>query len=155
MRFPVLLSILCTFAITSQLPGAQQETDTKNSMTKNRVAPDDLGRKIGSAITWEDNYDAALAKSKETGKPIFWYVESVPGTFMDRKDVINNYMLAGPFSWPSIISLINRNCIPLKTIPNTVLANRFQLKVYKFVEPGFLIVKPNEEVAIIPPVSGG
>ena len=81
--------------VTAPLLGVQQFSDTLNSTKKNRVEPDNLGRKIGTAILWENNYDAALAKSKETGKPIFWYVQSVPGTFMDRKDVINNYMLAG------------------------------------------------------------
>ncbi len=135
--------------MVSQLHGVQETPETKNSTTKNRIQPDDLGRKIGSAIAWESNYDTALAKAKETGKPIFWYVQSLPGTFMDRKDVINDYMLAGPFSWPSIVALINRNCVPLKTIPNASLSNKFQLKVYRFVEPGFLIVRPDEEVTLL------
>ena len=149
LKLWVLLSVLCSFSVTAPLLGVQQVPDTLNSTTKNRVEPDNLGRKIGTAIQWENDYDAALAKSKETGKPIFWYVQSVPGTFMDRKDVINNYMLAGPYSWPAIVSLINRNCIPLKTIPNTALANKFQLRVYKFIEPGFLIVRPDEEVELL------
>ncbi len=149
MKLRLLLSTICTIAFASQLHGVQDTPDTKNSTTKNRIRPDDLGRKIGSAIAWESNYDTALAMSKKTGKPIFWYVQSVPGTFMDRKDVINDYMLAGPFSWPSIVALINRNCVPLRTIPNAALSNKFQLQVYKFVEPGFLLVRPDQEVTLL------
>ena len=67
---------------------------------------------------------------------------------MDRKEEIHRYMLAGPFSWPSIVTLINRNCIPLMALPDESRAKRFNLQVYKFVEPGFLIVKPDQEVEL-------
>ena len=115
---------------------------------KDRVKPDELSKKAGTAILWENKYADALAKSKESGKPIFWYVPSVPGTFMDRKVEVDRYMMAGPFSWPSIIKLINKNCIPLKAVPSKALSEQFKLKVYDFVEPGFLIVEPDEQVKL-------
>jgi len=125
------------------------EDSRENSTDKNRAVPNELAKKVGSAIHWENDYSAALAKAKQSGKPIFWYVPSIPGTFMDRKEEVDRYMLAGPFSWPTIINWVNQNCVPLRTSPNRTLQKQFELQVYKFVEPGFLIVRPNEEVTLL------
>ncbi len=144
-----LCSLACLIGVSADLQARQQESSGTNSTSKARAKPHELSKKAGSAIHWESNYDSALEKSKATGKPIFWYVPSVPGTFMDRKEEVNRYMLAGPFSWPSIIKLINHNCIPLKVAPKTVLAKQFNIHVFDFIEPGFLIVKSNEEVQLL------
>jgi len=133
---------------STDLRGVQAQPQGENSTTKDRVKPDELSKKAGTAIRWEKKYADALAKSKESGKPIFWYVPSVPGTFMDRKVEVDRYMMAGPFSWPSIIKLINQNCIPLKAVPSKALSEQFKLQVYDFVEPGFLIVQPDEQVKL-------
>jgi len=133
---------------STDLGGVQAQPQGENSTTKDRVKPDELSKKAGTAIRWEKKYADALAKSKESGKPIFWYVPSVPGTFMDRKVEVDRYMMAGPFSWPSIIKLINQNCIPLKAVPSKALSEQFKLQVYDFVEPGFLIVQPDEQVKL-------
>ena len=140
--------VVCFLAFTADSIAVQDKPDGENSTDKARVKPDELSKKAGSAILWERKYSDALAKSKETGKPIFWYVPSVPGTFMDRKVEVDRYMLAGPFSWPAIIKLINQNCIPLKSVPTKALSEQFKLKVYDFVEPGFLIVQPDEQVKL-------
>ena len=130
-------------------PESSSDDSRENSTDKNRAVPNELSKKVGSGIHWENDYPAALAKAKQSGKPIFWYVPSIPGTFMDRKEEVDRYMLAGPFSWPTIINLVNQNCVPLRTIPNRALQKQFELQVYKFVEPGFLIIQPTEEVTLI------
>ncbi len=118
----------------------------KNSTKKNRVKPGEQASKIGSAVNWETSFSDALAKSKETGKPIFWYVQTLGGSFMDRKTEIDRYMLAGPFSWPNIIKAINDNFVPVRAKPTRKEQKQFELLPYKFVEPGFLIVQTDESV---------
>ena len=140
--------LICVLAFAANALAVQDIPVGENSIEKARVKPDELSKKAGSAILWERKYADALAKSKETGKPIFWYVPSIPGTFTDRKVEIDRYMLAGPFSWPAIVKLINENCIPLKLVPTKALSEQFTLKVYDFVEPGFLIIQPDEKVKL-------
>ena len=144
-RLALLVLAVC---FPTNLEEVRSQSQGENSTTKDRVKPDELSKKAGTAIRWEKKYADALAKSKESGKPIFWYVPSVPGTFMDRKVEVDRYMMAGPFSWPSIIKLINQNCIPLKAVPTKALSEQFKLQVYDFVEPGFLIVQPDEQVKL-------
>jgi len=144
-----LLSVACLIGRATEVHARQEQSGGANTTAKARAKPHALSKMAGSAIQWESNYAAALEKSKATEKPIFWYVPSVPGTFMDRKEEVNRYMLAGPFSWPSVINLINQNCIPLKAAPKTDLAKQFKIRVYDFIEPGFLLVQPNEEVQLL------
>ena len=115
---------------------------TENSTKKDRVTPTPTSKMIGSAINWQPDFETAIAKSKLTGKPVFWYIPTLPNTFMDRKIELHRYMLAGPFSWPSIIKTLNENAICLKAVPNRQQQKQFELQKYKFVEPGFLILSP-------------
>ncbi|MFY7876919.1 MAG: hypothetical protein ACOVQM_15805, partial [Pirellula sp.] len=149
LRIPLVALVGLSLWVSSLSIAYSRQQAIENSTDKNRAVPNELASKVGSAIHWESDYSAALAKAKQSGKPIFWYVPSIPGTFMDRKEEVDRYMLAGPFSWPTIINLINQNCVPLRTIPNRSLQKQFELQVYKFVEPGFLIVQPTEEVTLL------
>ena len=111
-----------------------------NSTKKNRVKPNDASQKIGSAIDWQPDFETAIGEAKRTGRPVFWYVPTLPDTFMDRKIELHRYMLAGPFSWPSIIKSLNDNAICLKAVPTRRQQQQFDLQTYKFVEPGFVIL---------------
>ena len=117
-----------------------------NSMVKNRVQPGPQASRIGSAVQWQPDLETALAKSRETGKPVFWYVPTLRGSFMDRTSSIDQYMMAGPFSWPDIISVLNEHFIPVKARPNRKQQKQFELMPYVFVEPGFVILAPGGEV---------
>ena len=136
MRYVLLAATLLIF-LTSSLQG-----QVANSTKKIRVKPNSASRKIGSAVNWQPDFDTAVAQSKQTGKPLFWYVPTLPDTFMDRKVEIDRYMLAGPFSWPAIIEALNENAICLKTPPTKQQQRKFELQRYKFVEPGFVIFDP-------------
>ena len=105
-----------------------------------RAEPSPAAARIGSAVAWVADWDEAVKRSRESGKPIFWYVPTIPGTFMDRKVEVDRYMLAGPFSNPKIIARLNRDFIPTRGGPNESLAKQFDLLPYNFVEPGFLVV---------------
>ena len=117
----------------------------KNSTRKIRIQPSKQALRIGTAVQWQPDLKAAVAKSRETGKPIFWYVPTINGTFMDRKSEIDRYMLAGPFSWPDVIEDLNQRFIPVRQPPTRKQQSKYDLVPYKFIEPGFLIVKPDGE----------
>jgi len=129
----------------AQNESAQKETQQKNSTRKIRVTPNSATQNIGTAVNWQPDFDSAVAKSTETGKPIFWYVPTLNGTFMDRKPEIDRYMLAGPFSWPDIIGVINEHYVPVRNPPTKEQQAKFELLPFKFIEPGFLIIQsPNQ-----------
>lgn len=130
------------FLMSSSFGQAAQQ----NSRGKRRVEPNEIASKMGSAVKWEANFADAMAKSKETGKPIFWYVPTLRGTFMDRKMELHRYMLAGPFSWPDIISVINEHYIPVKRPPTPELQRHYELEPYEFVEPGFVVINSDGSV---------
>jgi len=144
-QFLLITSIVCmTLGMAFCTPSnAQDGTKPKNSTRKIRVKPNGQSARIGTAINWMEDFESAERKSKESGKPIFWYVPTLSGSFMDRKPEINRYMLAGPFSWPIIIETINKNYIPVRVKPSREHQKKYQLLPYKFVEPGFLILEPD------------
>lgn len=127
---------------------AQEQTrpTERNSTKKLRVQPSKIAARIGSAVNWRESLAAAQKESRETGRPIFWYVNTVPDTFTDRKIEIDRYMLAGPFSWPKIIELLNSDFIPVRQAPDAKLSQAFDLRPYDFVEPGFLVFDANNHV---------
>ena len=115
----------------------------QNSTEKIRVVPNAISSKIGTAIRWESTFEEATRKSQESGKPIFWYVPRLETTFMDRKNEVDRYMRAGPFSNPTIIAAVNEHYVPLIATPKETQAEAYDLKPFKFIEPGFLIVEGN------------
>lgn len=127
---------------------AQQLDFSKNSTRKIRVQPGPLAAKVGTAVRWREDLGNALEESRQTGKPVFWYVSTVRGTFMDRKDSIDRYMLAGPFSWPPIVNLLNDCFIPVRGIPAAGQQNQYDLKPYLFIEPGFVILDGAGELKV-------
>jgi len=145
-RAAILVLAVSLFSGTTvaQQP-ATPDAPQQNSTRKIRVVPDSLASKAGTAIQWETDYNVALEKSAMSGRPIFWYVPTLNGTFMDRLPVIDRYMLAGPFSWPAIVNLINTKFVPLRMVPKGALPEKFQLQTYEFVEPGFVIVSDQGE----------
>jgi hypothetical protein len=141
-----LLALL--WAVSSQSIWALQDQDQllkdrfqQNSTAKKRVSPQGLSEKAGTAIAWQSDLATAEALSLSTGKPIFWYVPTLQRTFMDRKDVIDQYLKSGPFSWPAIIRLINENYVPLLRVPDAESARKFELLPYRFIEPGFVVIQ--------------
>jgi hypothetical protein len=112
----------------------------QNSMRKVRVPPSPTAARAGSAVEWRQDLDAALAEAKAKQKPVFWYVPTVAGSPMDRKPEIDRYMLAGPFSWPSTIALLNQHFVPVKAIAKGELQTRLRMKRHQFLEPGWVLL---------------
>ena len=139
---PVLLSLTLGLITVSTLPAQQ-----KNSTKKIRIEPSQFSGQCGSQVLWRDDVASAVKESASSGKPIFWYVPTIEGSFMDRKPVIDQYMMAGPFAWPAIAAMLNQHFIPAKSPASRALKTRFpEIKTYAFVEPGFLILNPDGSV---------
>ena len=117
------------------LPKTAQSQDG-NSNEIIRVKPNELARKIGAAVDWQPDLKTAM----ELAKQVFWYVPTLPDTFMDRKIEVHRYMMAGPFSWPAIIESLNENAICVKSTPSLKQQKQYGLQRYKFVEPGFIVL---------------
>ncbi len=81
-----------------------------------------------------------MAESARSGKALFWYLPTLSGSRMDRKPEIDRYMMAGPFSWPGVIDVLNRHTIPLRHVPGKEEQARFKVAPGGFIEPGILIL---------------
>lgn len=112
----------------------------QNSMRKVRPAPGPAAARVGSAVQWRPDLAEAKAESARTGKPLFWYLPTVPGSPMDRKPEIDRYMLGGPFSWPETVALLNAHFVPVKAVPKSAEAKERGLVRASFIEPGYLIL---------------
>ncbi|MEM7456553.1 MAG: hypothetical protein AAF456_19565 [Planctomycetota bacterium] len=135
--------VLLTSVVLFLFCGAVVAQPDRNSTRKIRVKPDQLSSRAGMGVNWVDSVDEAMELAQETGRPVFWYVPTVRNTFMDRKPVIDLYMMAGPFSWEVTRSLLNENYICVRAAPDREEINRYNLRPYEFVEPGFLILNPD------------
>ena len=122
---------------------------SQNSTRKNRVKPNTLTAKAGSLIHWNGDLENAMGISKSSGKPVFWYVPTLRGTFMDRKVEIDRYMMTGFFSWPHIIKYLNANFICVKSEPTPQQQKQLNLSRYKFIEPGFLIIANGQVIQTV------
>lgn len=112
----------------------------QNSTKKLRAAPGELAARVGTAVPFRATVAEALAETKTSGKPVFWYVATVAGSPMDRKPEIDRYLRGGPFSWPSTIELLGAHFVCTAEVPRGELQKRFQLLRQKFLEPGFLVL---------------
>lgn len=118
-----------------------QPAFAQNSNKKIRKAPSEMAAKAGTAVPWRTDVATALAESKKTGKPVFWYVPSVSRSPMDRKPEIDRYMMGGPFSWPSTIELLTEHFVPVKQIGGKdELSKQLELARNKFIEPGYVVL---------------
>jgi len=115
----------------------------QNSTKKVRKAPGELASKAGTAVPWRDDVDAALAESRKTGRPVFWYVPEVRRSKMDRKPEIDRYMMGGPFSWPSTIALLQEHFVPVRAAAGGELAKQLEVVPGRFIEPGYVVLDAN------------
>lgn len=102
--------------------------------------------KCGTEIPWLDSLTEAQKQSKETGKPIAWWVTYVEGSPMDRKRVLEKYMLAGPFMMPGVVELLSHEFVPLRLVGNPEIHKEFGIRVTDFIEPGLVFLGPDLKV---------
>src|SRR5688572_23374650 len=99
--------------------------------------------KCGSEIPWLTSLNDAHQQSKATGKPIAWWVPRIEDSPMDRKLVLEKYMLSGPFMMPGVIEMVTKNFVPLRLAGTPGVHREFGLAVGDFIEPGFVFLGPD------------
>ncbi len=105
-----------------------------------RVAPSEHAAQAGQAVEWRESLTGALEESKSSGKPVFWYVTGTAGTFMDRQGEIDWLMMAGPFSWPVTVELINEHFIPVRGRAGKETGEKYGIVRIEFIEPGWIVL---------------
>lgn len=115
---------------------------------KVRTKPAPATRACGSAVSWRSGLDAALEEARARRRPVLWYVPTTAGSRMDRKTVIDLYMMAGPFSCPQTVCLLNRRFVPVKEPARGAVQERYGLRHPAFIEPGLLVLAPGGEVLL-------
>ena len=127
----ILLLVLALCTTSSSL--------AQNSNRKIRPTPSAVAARAGSAVDWHDDLEGAM---RAGGKPIFWYIPTIHRSPMDRKPEIDRYMLAGPFSWPRTISLLNEHFSVVRMSAGKEECARYGLEPLSFVEPGWIVIDP-------------
>ena len=112
----------------------------QNSTRKVRDKPSATAERAGTAIGWRTDVQEAIGIAKEQGKLVLWYVPTVKGSPMDRKPEIDRYLMAGPFSWPAIVDVLQQRFVPVKATANGELQRKYGLVRQKFIEPGWLLL---------------
>ncbi|MBI4565554.1 MAG: hypothetical protein HY716_12740 [Planctomycetes bacterium] len=105
-----------------------------------------LAEQCGTEIPWVTSLEEAQALSKESGKPIAWWVTTVAGTKMDRKLVIQKYMLSGPFMMPRVVDLLSSRFVPLRLAGKGAHRKEFGVAPFKFIEPGLVFLDADLKV---------
>jgi hypothetical protein len=148
-RSSILLALSCAAFLAAPL-------EAQRAAGRPRQGP--LTQRCGEAVPWRVDFDAALEEAKTLGRPIFWYVATTPDSPADRKDVLDAYMRAGMFSQPDVVSLLAERTVPLRLnapgrrrrrmdAPESrdarSIFEKYGVLPGKFVEPGFVLVKPD------------
>ena len=131
---PLFLTCAILFVYSGSTLWAQ------NSTEKIRKPPGDLALTVGAQVEWRTDLKTAISHAKKSKKPIFWYVPTLEGSFMDRQAEVDRYMMGGPFSWPTMVQLLNEDYIPLRLEADRKLRKKYDLEPIAFVEPGILIL---------------
>src|SRR5579864_6292949 len=102
-----------------------------------------LAAKCGSEIPWLESLTEAQKQSRSSGRPIAWWVTRIEGSPMDRKVVLEKYMLSGPFMMPGVVELMSRDFVPLRLAGNPAIHKEFGLSIGDFIEPGMVFLGPD------------
>ncbi len=101
--------------------------------------------RCGSEIPWAASLGEARERSRRTGRPIAWWVPTLQGSPMDRKLVIEKYLLAGPLMMPDVVALLSDRFVPLFQAGGREHREELGLAPLKFIEPGILFLTADLE----------
>jgi hypothetical protein len=99
-----------------------------------------LAAKCGTEIPWLTSMTEAVKKAKETKRPIAWWVPTVEGSPMDRKLVLEKYMLSGPFMMPGVVELLRERFVPLRLKGDPAFHKAYGIDLLEFIEPGLVFL---------------
>ncbi len=96
--------------------------------------------RCGTEIPWTLTLAEAQAQARRTGRPICWWIPTLEGSPMDRKRVVENYMLAGPWMMPRVIDLLRDRYVPLRLAGTREHRKAFGLDPLDVIEPALLFL---------------
>jgi hypothetical protein len=102
--------------------------------------------RCGTEIPWTTSLEDARRLARESGKPIAWWVTTLDGSPMDRKLVVEKYMLAGPFMMPAVIEHLSTRFVPLRMAGRRAHRASFGVAPLDFIEPGFVFLDADLKV---------
>lgn len=120
----------------------------QNSTAKKRGQPSELAASAGSWVPWRATLEEALAEAKREGKPVFWSIPTIRGSYMDRKVEIERYWLGGPMSWPRTIDMLESAYVPVHLPADRKLCEEYGIEPIEFIEPGYLVLNPDGSEAL-------
>jgi hypothetical protein len=109
---------------------------------ENRDKPAGRAAKCGSEIAWRTTAEEAAAEAKKSNRLILWYVPSVAGSPMDRKNVVDNYWMMGPWMMRDVVELVSRKFVALRMSAKGDLAKQCGVVKLDFIEPGIVFLTP-------------
>lgn len=92
--------------------------------------------------------DAAIAKAKESKKPVLWYVYKIVettkrGRQMIRAPVLDIAMRQIVWSDPDVERIVNASFTPLRMVCDQPLCERFGVRPLSFLEPAVIFIAPD------------
>ncbi|HLF93147.1 MAG TPA: hypothetical protein VJB14_06785 [Planctomycetota bacterium] len=99
-----------------------------------------IAAKCGTEIPWLTSMTDATVKARATKRPIAWWVPTLEGTPMDRKLVLERYMLAGPFMMPGVVELLRDRFVPLRLAGDPGFHKAYGVELLEFIEPGLVFL---------------
>lgn len=102
--------------------------------------------RCGLEIPWVRSLEEAQRRSRETGRPIAWWIPTLEGSPMDRKKVIEKYLRTGPLMMPVVVELMSQVFVPLWRAGEASHRRPFGVAPLEFIEPGILFLTPDLEV---------
>lgn len=89
--------------------------------------------------------EQALARAKETGRPVLWYIpriveQKLHGRQMYRAPVLDVYVQQVWFGDPDVASIVQNRFVPLRLACDEKLAARFELRPLDVVEPAVVFL---------------
>ena len=102
--------------------------------------------KCGSEIPWTASLEEAQKRAREAKRPIAWWVPTLEDSPMDRKLVVEKYMLSGPFMMPRVVELLRDRFVPLRLEGARAHRERFGVEPLRFIEPGFVFLDADLKV---------
>jgi hypothetical protein len=96
--------------------------------------------KCGTEIPWLASMSEAIARAKETKRPVAWWVPTLEGSPMDRKLVLEKYMLSGPWMMPGVVELVKERFVPLRLTGDPSFHKMYGIQLLEFIEPGLVFL---------------
>ena len=100
----------------------------------------------GTEIPWTTSLAEARKLAKESGRPICWWVPWLDDSPMDRKRVIEKYMLSGPWMMPRVIDLLRNHYVPLRLSGTREHRKPYGLVPLEVIEPALLFLDADLKV---------